>query len=183
MYRNIMPSYNAFIRAISLKTTCDRHGRHDHRSLPYTTAATPPYELSLLISTAPLEFYAPLMSLQGCSSQKWNFQSSLARVFEDRSSINFRADLALPFSSHDTPRCRQPCHTFPEQFGSRLVFATPEDSVTAIVQRAHVSATKQAFAVWCTGGGNRVVSWGDPRFGGDLVLHAFGRSLLVETPT
>ena len=40
------------------------------------------------------------------------------------------------------------------------------DCVTAIVQQAKLSATSQAFALWCCGG-DRIVTWGRPQGGGD----------------
>ena len=57
------------------------------------------------------------------------------------------------------------------------VLTNPEDSlqaagvqdgehITAVAQRASLSATTQAFALWCSGS-NRVVTWGSPRAGGD----------------
>ena len=40
------------------------------------------------------------------------------------------------------------------------------DSVTAIAQQPKIAANRGAFALWCVGG-HRVVTWGNPRFGGD----------------
>eukprot|EP00435_Cladocopium_sp_Y103_P014490 s1439_g3.t1 len=40
------------------------------------------------------------------------------------------------------------------------------DRLTAVAQRASLSATFEAFALWCCGG-NRVVTWGHPDRGGD----------------
>ena len=40
------------------------------------------------------------------------------------------------------------------------------EHLTAIAQQARLSATEDAFAVWCCGG-DRIVTWGDPDHGGD----------------
>jgi hypothetical protein len=40
------------------------------------------------------------------------------------------------------------------------------EHLTAVVQEAKVAATDSAFAMWCCGG-NRLVTWGHPRIGGD----------------
>ena len=40
------------------------------------------------------------------------------------------------------------------------------DSLTAVALQPKVAATWSAFALWCLGG-DRVVTWGDPRYGGD----------------
>ena len=40
------------------------------------------------------------------------------------------------------------------------------DHVLAIVAQARMAATNKAFALWCIGG-DQVVTWGDPFFGGD----------------
>eukprot|EP00435_Cladocopium_sp_Y103_P061451 s1007_g23.t1 len=40
------------------------------------------------------------------------------------------------------------------------------DRLTAVAQRANLSATDEAFALWCCGG-NKVVTWGDRFCGGD----------------
>ena len=40
------------------------------------------------------------------------------------------------------------------------------DHLTAIVQEAKLAATRQAFALFCPGG-DGVVTWGDPDYGGD----------------
>ena len=40
------------------------------------------------------------------------------------------------------------------------------DRITAVAQRASLHATDEAFALWCCGG-NRVVTWGGPSYGGD----------------
>eukprot|EP00435_Cladocopium_sp_Y103_P001152 s1698_g1.t1 len=40
------------------------------------------------------------------------------------------------------------------------------DHVSAIVQQANMAATQRAFALWCCGG-DRVLTWGNPEFGGD----------------
>ena len=39
------------------------------------------------------------------------------------------------------------------------------DSLTAVAQRK-MSATRDAFALWCVGG-NRIITWGDPQYGGN----------------
>ena len=40
------------------------------------------------------------------------------------------------------------------------------DFLTAVPHQAQLAANYQAFALWCLGG-DRVVTWGDPEFGGD----------------
>ena len=40
------------------------------------------------------------------------------------------------------------------------------EHITAVAQRASLSATTEAFALWCCGG-NSVVTWGNPHRGGD----------------
>ena len=40
------------------------------------------------------------------------------------------------------------------------------EHLTSMVQAAGVAATSQAFAAWCCGG-NRIVTWGNPKSGGD----------------
>ena len=40
------------------------------------------------------------------------------------------------------------------------------DNLTAIVTEPKVAATAGAFALFCSGG-NQVVTWGDPNYGGD----------------
>ena len=41
-----------------------------------------------------------------------------------------------------------------------------EDQLTAVVGQAKLAATDFAFALWYCGG-NEVITWGDPQFGGD----------------
>ena len=40
------------------------------------------------------------------------------------------------------------------------------ENITAVAQRASLSATTEAFALWCCGG-NRVITWGHADAGGD----------------
>ena len=40
------------------------------------------------------------------------------------------------------------------------------DQLAAIVLHVHIAATRHAFALWCSGG-DGVLTWGNPRFGGD----------------
>ena len=40
------------------------------------------------------------------------------------------------------------------------------DSLTALAQQPKIAATWSAFALWCVGG-DRIVTWGHPDFGGD----------------
>ena len=40
------------------------------------------------------------------------------------------------------------------------------DSVAAVAQQPKIAATESAFALWCVGG-HRLVTWGEPRCGGD----------------
>ena len=40
------------------------------------------------------------------------------------------------------------------------------DHITAVVHQAKLAATESAFALWCCGG-DRLVTWGDRRCGGD----------------
>eukprot|EP00435_Cladocopium_sp_Y103_P026340 s3832_g6.t1 len=40
------------------------------------------------------------------------------------------------------------------------------DSITAVAQQKKVAATSSAFALWCVGG-DRIVTWGHPDYGGD----------------
>ena len=40
------------------------------------------------------------------------------------------------------------------------------DHLTAVVQQAKLASTERAFALWCCGG-DRLLTWGDPGFGGD----------------
>ena len=51
--------------------------------------------------------------------------------------------------------------------GIEAVWLVPwtKDCLTVVAQEPQVATTDWAFAVWCPGGG--VVTWGDPRYGGD----------------
>ena len=40
------------------------------------------------------------------------------------------------------------------------------DSLIAVAQQPKIAATWSAFALWCVGG-DRIVTWGHPHFGGD----------------
>ena len=40
------------------------------------------------------------------------------------------------------------------------------DHLSAIVCQTKVAATSAAFALWCPGG-DRIITWGNPKFGGD----------------
>ena len=40
------------------------------------------------------------------------------------------------------------------------------DNLTVVAQEAKLAATEQAFALWCCGG-DRLLTWGNPHFGGD----------------
>eukprot|EP00434_Breviolum_minutum_P032976 symbB.v1.2.029172.t2/scaffold3165.1/size62113/1 len=42
------------------------------------------------------------------------------------------------------------------------------DVLTAITLQSRISSTERAFALWCPGG-SRIVTWGDPSYGGDAV--------------
>ena len=50
------------------------------------------------------------------------------------------------------------------------------DQLTALAQQVKMAATEKAFALWCCGG--RIVTWGNPRCGGDIsaVQHWLGQS-------
>ena len=40
------------------------------------------------------------------------------------------------------------------------------EHLTAVVQQTKLAASTKAFALWCRGG-SRMLTWGDPNFGGD----------------
>ena len=40
------------------------------------------------------------------------------------------------------------------------------DGIAAVAQQPKIAATRRAFALWCNGG-NRIVTWGDQRRGGN----------------
>ena len=40
------------------------------------------------------------------------------------------------------------------------------DCISAVAQQVKIAATRRAFALWCVGG-DKIVTWGDPRYGGD----------------
>ena len=40
------------------------------------------------------------------------------------------------------------------------------EDLAAVVQDAKISSSGKAFSLWC-GGGNRLVTWGNPRWGAD----------------
>ena len=42
------------------------------------------------------------------------------------------------------------------------------DVLTAITLQSRISSTERAFALWCPGG-SRIVTWGDPSYGGDAI--------------
>ena len=51
------------------------------------------------------------------------------------------------------------------------------DNLTALAQQPKMAATEKAFALWCCGG-LRIVTWGNPRCGGDIsaVQNRLGQS-------